>query len=590
MIAIDTETYYDKKCSVLTLGAEAYTRHPDYYCYMVSIWGEGISFVGRPEDAPWDKINGTLWVAHNAQFDQWVIKRMIDSGQIPASAPSRWADTSAIPAYLQVKRSLDSSAKILLNESVTKTVRTAMEGKHFKDLTPEESKALHEYALADARLCHNLYRDWGDKLSEDEWALAEMTVDQGNYGVQLDVRLLEDQLASVHGFHHELINAIPWAQEKAPTSVLELKKQVRKDQIPDMPDTTAAKDSAWGEWSEKWGEHYPYIKAFCNLRRCNKHVSTLENLNRRMDPEGIYHFSLKFCGSRLTGRWSGDGGMNMQNLTKEEIFGARIRDLVIPRAGHKLIISDLSQIEPRCLAALAGDWDFLDYVKKGADVYEAHARSTMGYTDPRPLKEVDPETRAVAKARTLGLGYGCGAVRYQEFAKQYGLELSEVDATVAVALYRRQNPKIVNLWNRLGNGFAKKIGKTFTVELPTGRKLNWFDIAMESWHTKTNEHRKGLRATTERGSGGREPFWGSKLCENVTQALARDVFASALVRIHKAGIRILWTVHDEVICEVPEDRVEEALEFINREMTRPHPTMPDLPLAVDSHVAERYDK
>jgi hypothetical protein len=599
MIAIDTETYFHKTtCSVRHLGAEAYTRHPLFYCYMVSIWGEGIKYVGPPEDAPWDKIAGKLWVAHNAQFDMWVIKRMRDSGQIPDVAPSGWRDTSAIPAYMQIGRSLGNASKFLLGETPDKAIRDGMSGKHYKDLPQDEKQLMLDYALEDARLCHDLYDKFADQLPEHEWKLAELTVEQGIHGVQINRQLLEEQLGKVQVWELQFLQDIPWRDEKAPLSVAALRTQCREDRIPDMPKTTQADNPEWVEWFGKYKDQFPYIKAFTELRRLRKHLATLETLVARVDPDDIYHFGLKYCGSRLTGRWSGDGGLNMQNLPKGELFGASIRHLFTARPGHKLLVADLSQIEPRCIAYTAGDWKFLDHVRNGIDCYEAHARSTMGYKDPRPLKEVDNGMRQLAKARALGLGYGCGAARFKDFASLFGIDYTEAEAQDAVTQYRTDNPKLVRYWYEVENDMKKhrdeehntEATAPWHVELFSGRKLFWFDIKQEEWQTQDGKSRSGYRATTEKGNRIREAIWGSKLTENIIQALARDVFAVGVLRVWDAGIRVLWTVHDEMVCEVPEDQVEEAMATVRKAMTTPVDWIPELPLDVDIHAADYYDK
>lgn len=201
-------------------------------------------------------------------------------------------------------------------------------------------------------------------------------------------------------------------------------------------------------------------------------------------------------------------------------------------------------------------------------------------------------TARVVAHNCLGLGYGCGGGRFQEFAGGFGIDYTLVEAEAAVAKFRATNPKIVKLWNRLGAEFVRcgTMGETMEIELPTGRTLRYYNIKKETWVTSEGERKTGWRATTERGNKIREPFWGSKLTENLVQALARDVFAQAVLRIWNAGIRVLWTVHDELICEVPENTVDESIKLIEQEMTLPHPEMPELPLAVDAHVAEYYDK
>lgn len=594
--AIDFETYYDKQVSVKELGAEAYTRHPDYYAGMVSIVGEDLKFVGKPQDAPWSKIRGSIWAAHNAQFDRWVANRLRDQGVIPFDVcPSKWVDTTAIPAYLQVGRDLATAAKILLGKEVDKAVRTQMSGKHFDALSTERWQILCDYAIKDSELCYELYMKYKDALPADEWELAKLTIDQADYGVQINRGLLDEYVTNVQARELEYLMDIPWRGDSAALSMAAFNRQLARDGILDTPTTTVANDPAWVEWCNKYAHRHAYIKSFVQLRRLKKHLATLQTIQNRIDSDGVLHFSMKYCGSRLTGRWSGDAGINMQNLPKDELFGAKIRNLVVARPGHKFIIADLSQIEPRCLAAACGDYKFLDLVESGMDVYEAHARATMDYTDPRPLKDVNNALRQVAKARVLGLGYGCGAARFKDFAALFGMEYTDDEAQEQVTSYRKTNHRIVDLWNMLGEGFVKssediKNDRTLNIAMPTGRTLHYYNIAQRTKTYDEGKSKTGLSAYTERGKPWYEFFWGSKLCENYIQAMARDVFADAMLRIDRGGIRTAWHVHDELICEVPEDQAVEAKEFVEQEMSRRHPALPKMPIAVDAHIADYYDK
>ena len=65
------------------------------------------------------------------------------------------------------------------------------------------------------------------------------------------------------------------------------------------------------------------------------------------DPDGSLPFSLKYFGAIATGRWSGDAGLNLQNFNREPLHGVDPRRCLIARPGHKLLIADLSRIEPR---------------------------------------------------------------------------------------------------------------------------------------------------------------------------------------------------------------------------------------------------
>ncbi len=212
-------------------------------------------------------------------------------------------------------------------------------------------------------------------------------------------------------------------------------------------------------------------------------------------------------------------------MPRGELFGVDLRRCFIPSPGNVFIIADLCQIEPRILAWLIGDEAFLDLVRKGIDIYEAHARSTMGYIDERPLKEVDPSMRSLAKARTLGLGYGCGPKKFVAVAKNLGgLDITFADARKTVQDFRSKNIRISNLWKRLDREFKRSAGGDYHIELPSGRELRYLSVAKNP--------RGYYTASTERG-GRKRKLYGGLLTENLVQATARDVFASQLLAIHR---------------------------------------------------------
>ena len=61
-IALDWETFYDKVCSVKTLGNWAYTHHPDFQAYMVSVYDGNESWAGHPRELNWDALDGARLV------------------------------------------------------------------------------------------------------------------------------------------------------------------------------------------------------------------------------------------------------------------------------------------------------------------------------------------------------------------------------------------------------------------------------------------------------------------------------------------------------------------------------------------------
>jgi DNA polymerase len=200
------------------------------------------------------------------------------------------------------------------------------------------------------------------------------------------------------------------------------------------------------------------------------------------------------------------------------------------------------------------------------------------------LKDVDPNLRQFHKARVLGAGYGAGGAKYKLIAKlMAGLDLDAKTAMQEIKDFRKTNPKIVGFWNELDVGLkrAARKGEDYIYTLPSGREINYFNCCIDD---------KGVAASTCIDDSRRTRFWGSKLTENVTQAMARDVFAHGVLDICNKGIDVIWHVHDEVICEVDESDAEEGLNEVNESLTKCPEWCEGLPLASEGGITTRYEK
>jgi len=344
-------------------------------------------------------------------------------------------------------------------------------------------------------------------------------------------------------------------------------------------------------------------------------------------------FSLLYFGAH-TGRWSGAGGLNMQNLNKDALFGFMIRDLFIARPGKKFVIADLSQIEPRCLNWVIGNEDLLARIRAGEPIYEAHARLTMGWTGGR-LKKENPKLYALAKAQVLALGYGAGWEKFITMALSPGygnMDLCAEDEQIAreastdgkihtdengeayfltpdpvspgtgmrepvyganarriVDGFRKANPLITGLWDSLQQRLVASVGGDMLVELPSGREMRYEGVTRKRkrlMDRKTGELRERwvLEAAVE---GFQTKLYGGILTENLIQATARDVFCDGLLRLRNDGFDPLWTVHDEVIVEV--DESVPASEIVSR-LAVPPDWMTGLPVEAEAVESHKYLK
>lgn len=149
-------------------------------------------------------------------------------------------------------------------------------------------------------------------------------------------------------------------------------------------------------------------------------------------------------------------------------------------------------------------------------------------------------------------------------ADRMGLADDELD--IIVKAWRGANSKIVKFWyeveraavkavkdrnpQRVGNiGFLVESGILFII-LPSGRKLAYVRprIEMDPVFNKEGLTYQGIGLNKQ---WGRQKTYGGKLVENITQAIARDCLAEAMLRVDKAGYKIVMHIHDEIVAQMP---------------------------------------
>lgn len=579
--AIDFETYYDKEVSITTLGMHHYLHHPDCDIYLVSIYSKeaDFSYVGEPEGVDWSILHGQRLVAHNARFDRACFHRLQELGRIPVGIVPEWFCTADLSSSLSSGRSLKEACKTLLGREISKDTRDSMKGLTWQEIKRRGmAQQVAEYCLRDAWLCYHIWTQYAELWSEQERRLSAHTRDMCDYGIRIDTVLLDDGRTKLQEVMDTALEQMPWVENgNPPLSHKYLREECVKAGIP-APASLAEDSEECAVWEEQYGERFPWVAAMRDYRKANTLFKKLQSIKYRLRDDDTFSYGLKYFGAH-TGRWSGEGGVNVQNLPRGEMFGVYLRRMIIPRPGHVFIISDLGQIEQRILSWLAGDNAMMKQLETGISVYEAHARATMGWSGGE-LKHENPDLYRLAKARVLGLGYGAGAQVFPVLAKAMaGLVVAPEDAQKIVCAFRASNPLIVSLWSKLENAFASvRTGDDFTLTLPSGRKLYYRQVARCP---------KGLSAEVQ---GRRYSFFGGKLAENLTSATARDVLGDILVRLDAAGYRVVMHVHDEVVIEVPEAQVETAKAHIHKIMTTTPDWLEGLPLTAETLTSPYYTK
>lgn len=435
-----------------------------------------------------------------------------------------------------------------------------------------------------------------------------------------------------------------WAEYNTkPTSTKCIANQCRLSQIPCCP-VKSEDEEAYLEWENTYGPTHTWIYSISAWRSVNKLYKTLQTVKERLRDDGTMPFGQKYCGTH-TGRVSGESKVNLFNQRKQALlcrqdgfmetddikvneahklksksgqwpdeikWAVDFRNLIIPRPNMKMITADLEQVEPRVGAWLAGDKEFLELVNKGYSPYQAHAMTTMGWTGGE-LKKEDPRKYALAKARLLSLGYGAAFEKLIIMARNVaGIDLTENDpewiesvhpitgemtkisgyghnAKKVVADYRASNPKITETWAKLENALRNSLGSDLVITLPSGRILRYEAVRAETRIEPDKETGKPRRRTvwTVCIGGKRVITYGSKLFENITQAVSRDVHYDGVLNLEDAGLSSLFGVYDEAVLQVP---LETKVEDVKRIMEQIPEWLPDCPISVEAQVVERYCK
>jgi DNA polymerase I-like protein with 3'-5' exonuclease and polymerase domains len=577
--AIDFESYYDNDLSVSTMGAWHYARATDIY--LVSMASDtGLRFVGHPKDAPWDQVDGQTWLMHNAAFDLTLTECLIEKGVIPSVKAAAVHDTADLTAYLGYPRSLKEASHFLLGTEVSKDVRDKMKKKQWATMTPEFQEDVRKYALGDAENTLNLWLKHGENWPENERTVSRLTREMTMRGVPVNIKKLQESSQTLTETSSNTRDLLPWHPGRPALSLHAVRDQCAAEGIW-APDSFAEKEDQAQRWEDEFADKFSWVKAMREHRKANKHLKTIQTMLTRTRPSGRMGYDLKYFGA-TTGRDSGSGGWNAQNLPRDVVSGVDIRSLIQAPEGKTLVVCDLSQIEARCILYLARDKATLDVLRTGVDVYEAHARATMGYKDPRPLKDVDKALRQLAKARVLGLGFGCGPKKFQVVAKMMaGLEISPSEAEQVVSDYRASNTRVVALWRALDEALRKSQGTHLIVTLPSLRTLTYRDV-------KAGFESSGV--IPRNGKMLRSKLYGGLLAENLTQAFARDIFMDRVVALSDKGYEVILRVHDEVVCLVDEANAEQARKDIEAIMSTPPEWCKNLPMGAEASVMRYYAK
>jgi DNA polymerase len=335
--------------------------------------------------------------------------------------------------------------------------------------------------------------------------------------------------------------------------------------------------------------------------------------------------TLKFHGAS-TGRWVGTGPQP-QNFKRDsegidakvaavmnggaglaspvEAVGDIARAMIVAAPGHRLMIGDFSGIESRVIAWISGQQSKLD-------MWTKFDRTGALTDDPyfimgRACALAEDIARAKGKICDLAFGFQGGQGAWKNMAPDDDASTDD-DIRRYQRSWRKQHPHTVAFWSGIDNRAIAAVrtpgmiieykrlcivreGEFLRITLPSGRALSYPFPRVERGG-KYGDARVVFKDASM-GKWGDNNFgkgaYGGIWTENIVSAVARDLLAGAMRRLESAGYPIVLTVHDEIVCEVP-NGFGSLEEFRSLITAAPEWVTSPLPIAAKVRESQRFSK
>ena len=611
LFVIDFETYYDKDYSLTKMSTEDYVADDRFEIIMVGV---------KKNDQPTEIIScGTfeeyraellkrgvhrgVFVAHNSLFDALILSLRL--GISPPLLLDTLAMAQALLKPFSPYISLSSCLKTLKSPHSKGTYVGNMLGRRRSTLTPEEFSKYSTYCKDDCDGEYWLFQTLKSQLPKDEFLIIDMTLRMYTEPqFVLDADILRGVYDDEREKKKELLAALPNHVHKSDlTSNPRFAAVLEKFGV-DVPykisPTTLKPTYAFSKTDPEWKDleddyaDDPIVSAILAARLGVKSTIGETRARRFLDiaeQYGKLRVPLRYYGAH-TGRYSGMEKINCQNLPRIP-QGTRTRNhlryALGTSSGHVVYAADLSQIEARLNAWLAGCDPLLQVFSDRGDPYCAFASSAYN----RTITKADSAERFIGKTCILGLGYGMGWKKLQGTLRKDGVKTTPQEVQRYVDIYRRIYHHIPALWQRCDNIISEMAaGDAFhmvgpimctnnSLTLPNGMSIKYHNLR----YVDTKKY-KGWCFTF----GGRvKMLWGGTMVENMVQALARITVTEHMLQIRKdLGFRPALQAHDELVYVVPETEVEDFNKEVLAIMKTPPSFAPDLPIDAEAAWGHTY--
>jgi DNA polymerase-1 len=461
------------------------------------------------------------------------------------------------------------------------------DGKHFDELDSSDSETTR-YACADSdytlRLYH-LFNEWFDRwlpkhrtiVEQIESPTAVYTGIMKYNGLLVNAELMQQKAddceTKLKKLREEIAFIVGDVNIGANASTSAFKQYLYTDLgLPVLKTTAkyqeAADDEALvllSDWCEtNRPDLVPLFKLIQDYRSWGKIKSTyIDGYRQHINTEtGRIHADLMPLATE-TGRFAARKP-NLQNMPRAGADDVGVRNFFIAPEGKTLLSLDFSQIELRVGAFYCRDEKMVETYRTGGDIHDQTA--TVIYGEGKHSKE----QRTIAKNVNFGTFYGLfprGLHRTLKF--KAGVEKTLDECETIIANLKAGYPRLT-MWQDETKCAAARYRYA---ETWLGRRRYLPGIASTDWGKKSFAERCALNT----------PIQGT----------AADILKLALGRIiaglpDRPWLRALLQIHDELVFELPTERVTEAVAFIKACMeAQPFPEF-DLPIIADAAVGARF--
>jgi hypothetical protein len=623
IVTLDFETYFDADYTLSKMTTEAYIRDPRFEVHGCGIRPSEEFTIIRFEAGKTEWLtaedcklyfSGIDWsqcavLCHHAQFDGFILSHHY------GIRPKLWLDTLSMARLLigpHVSASLASLAEHFGLHPKT-IPYDLFKGKHWHELSQHTQSEVAQGCCRDVQLTWDIFSLLAQSFPQDEFPLVDATVRMfteptlvGNTARLGEIYQQEARAKA------DLLAELGIAQTTDPKTG-KVKSELTKDWffaklLRDEgiePEQKRGKDKPDGtpKWNYSFAKTDDFMReliddaddrvqllAEARLAAKSNAIQTRSERLGWMSTRGLMCVYLNYAGTHLAG-WSGGDKVNWQNFRR----GGPIAEAIEAPQGELTIVADASQIECRLLNAIAGQNDVIERFRNREDPYTNVATQFYG----RPITKADEAERGTGKQAELSCGYGAGAATIQATAKKgaYGppVFLTDEDALRLRDTYRMTHPAVVEYWRQaesiiewLTSGLEFEWGPLYIKDrriwLPNDTPLIYETL---EWHT-AEDGDQFWRVRTRKF--GWTKLYGSKLVENVIQALRNVHIKTAWLACMRAGIRVVSMEHDKLIACVREQDAQAAFDFLKSELSRAPTWLPGIPLDSEGYISRTLAK